>query len=177
MNIVSRPVAALPASLVLVALFGLGRPAIAADPAVERAKRHNATAKKLFSLGLFKEAAEEYELAYKARPDPSFLFNLAQCHKRITEEDHLEQAIFYFKSFLKNVPETQMRVDVEREILKLKRRVAELRRPAPFYKRWWFWTVVGVAVTGATVATAIALQPEDQSPQPGTLDPPVVPMP
>lgn len=30
----------------------------------------------------------------------------------------------------------------------------------PLYKRWWLWTAVGVAVSGAVVATALALSPE-----------------
>lgn len=29
-------------------------------------------------------------------------------------------------------------------------------KAAPFYKRWWFWTVVGAVVAGAVTATALA---------------------
>lgn len=140
------------------------------DPAREKARRHNARAKKLFNLGLFEQAAVEYEKAYGAKPVPAFLFNLAQCHKRISRKKNIERAIFYFKSFLNNVPDTPMRVDIEDEIAKLRRGLATLERrdkkPAgkPFYKRWWFWTAVGAAVAGATVGTVIALQPEDMKP-------------
>ena len=43
--------------------------------------------------------------------------------------------------------------------------------PTPVYKRWWFWTVIGVAVAGATTATVFALQPKDVSPVDGSLPP------
>ena len=135
----------------------------------ERARLHNTMAKKLFNLGLFQEAAEEYEKAYQAKAAPAFLFNLAQCYKRISRKESIEKAVFYFKSFVNSVPETPMRVDIEKEIVKLERELAQLSRPAPFYKRWWYWTVVGVAVTGATVGTIIALQPEDMEPRDGSI--------
>jgi hypothetical protein len=33
-------------------------------------------------------------------------------------------------------------------------------RPAKWYQKWWFWTAVGVVVTGATVGTILLLQPK-----------------
>jgi hypothetical protein len=41
--------------------------------------------------------------------------------------------------------------------------------PTPLYKRWWLWTAVGVAATGAVV-TAVALKTE-KSPPIGTFSP------
>jgi hypothetical protein len=50
----------------------------------------------------------------------------------------------------------------------------ELRRPAPasapIHKKWWFWTGLGTAVAGGTVA-AFLLQPGTKAPLAGTLDP------
>lgn len=173
-------------TLVATMLFGVAGPSAGEEPrpgdakpatgekldARERARLHNQMAKKLFNLGLFQEAAEEYEKAYRAKPAPAFLFNLAQCYKRISRKDTIEKAIFYFKSYINNEPETLMRPDIEKEIAKLERELKELSRPPPpFYKRWWFWTAVGVgvAVTGATVGTIIALQPDDMRPVDGTI--------
>ncbi len=36
----------------------------------------------------------------------------------------------------------------------------------PVYRRWWFWTIIGVAVAGGTTGLVIGLQPDDPS---GTL--------
>jgi tetratricopeptide (TPR) repeat protein len=143
------------------------------DPATIQAKKHNTLAKKAFNLGLFKEAAEEYERAYRAKPVPAFLFNLAQCYKRMGEVENLEKAIFYFESYIKNEPFSPMREQIEKEIKTVKKELAELKKPKPFYKKWWFWTIVGsVVVTGAAAGiTAAALQPEDEQPTQGTVPP------
>lgn len=153
----------------LVVLFVAG-PALAQEKlsGKQQAKMHNQMAKKLFNLGLFQEAAEEYQKAYQAAPAPAFLFNLAQCYKRISRKESIEKAIFYFRSFLNNVPDTPMRDDIEKELAKLEKELAALNKPPPFYKRWWFWTAVGVVAVGATVGTVIALQPDDMEPVNGT---------
>ncbi len=33
----------------------------------------------------------------------------------------------------------------------------------PVYKKWWFWTIIGVVVVGGAVGAGVALQPEDNS--------------
>jgi tetratricopeptide (TPR) repeat protein len=172
-------------TIALLVILGLhGAPALADEPkrdndeAREKARLHNARAKRLFNLGLFGQAAVEYMKGYKAKPAPAFLFNLGQCHKRIHRRRNMEKAVFYFKSYLQNVPESPMRQEVEAEIKKLElqlklmpapRRPKEKKPPVvikttPFYKRWWFWTLVGVAVAGGAVGTAVAMQPEDETP-------------
>jgi tetratricopeptide (TPR) repeat protein len=153
-------------------------PALAAGPdqATALAKKHNAEAEKLFNLGLFREAAAAYQRAYLAKPVPELLYNLGQCHKRLGATADLEKAVFYYESFLNNVPATPLRPDVEEQIAKLKReldaRRAALTRPPPIYKRWWFWTLIGAAVAGAAVGTAMALRPQDEQPVPGTIGDP-----
>ena len=150
----------------VVASLLVAAPALA-DPATERAKAHNQQAKKLFSLGRFAEAAQEYNRAYVAKPVPVFLFNLAQCYKRLGAVEDLRKAVFYYRSYLRNEQFTPMRESVEEEIAKLEHQIKESSRPPPpppFYKRWWFWTVVGAVVVGATVGTAMALRPQDEQP-------------
>ncbi|MCB9558072.1 MAG: hypothetical protein H6707_18300 [Deltaproteobacteria bacterium] len=46
--------------------------------------------------------------------------------------------------------------------------------PRPIYKRWWFWTAIGVVVAGGATATALALGAERKSAPSGSLDPGVV---
>jgi tetratricopeptide (TPR) repeat protein len=158
----------LPKLLALVLGLGLLCSALdshADQAGVEAAKKHNTTAKRLFSLGLFAEAAAEYLAAYKANPAPAFLFNLAQCYKRMGSPENMRKAIFYYRSFLHNAPDTPLRGFVEEQIARLERALrAEMRPPSrrPIYKRWWFWTALGVAAAGAVVGTALALRPDDQ---------------
>jgi hypothetical protein len=169
-----RPLPTLPLTLAL--LLGIAGPA-RGDQAADRARQHNQAAKKLFSVGLFDQAAKEYTKAYQAKPLPVFLFNLAQCHKRVPGRVHLERAVFYFKSYLQNEPGSPMREDIEGEIVRLERQLRALPVPAPptsiavdpgvgppppprskpIYKRWWFWTLIGAAVAGAAVGTAAGM--------------------
>jgi tetratricopeptide (TPR) repeat protein len=153
----------------MVSAAGVAR----ADDAAERAKRHNAQAKKLFNLGMFHEAAAEYKKAYQAKPVPDLLYNLAQCYMRLKTVKDLEQAVFYLESYQKNAPFSPIGGHVERELARIKKELEAMKKPpppTPFYKTWWFWTAIGVAVTGATVATTVvATQPDD--PVMGTADP------
>lgn len=67
--------------------------------------------------------------------------------------------------------EDKRKLDLEKERLEIERREKErqaaererlalasrpVEQPAPVYKKWWFWTIVGGAVAGATI-TAIAV--------------------
>ena len=61
---------------------------------------------KLFALGKFDEALDEYQKAYDAKPLPDFLFNIGQCHRNLGD---YEAAIFSFKKFLKLDPEAPNR--------------------------------------------------------------------
>lgn len=147
-----------------------------ADDARVAARRHNAEAEKLFNLGRFREAAAAYQRAYLAKPVPEFLFNLGQCHKRLGTDEDLERAIFHFESYVHNAQNVALRADAQDQIVKLRaelraRRGASRRSP-PLYRRWWFWTLIGAAVAGATVGTVVALQPSDQPPVPGSVGEP-----
>ncbi|MBW2735479.1 MAG: hypothetical protein JRH20_24100, partial [Deltaproteobacteria bacterium] len=79
-------------------------------------------------------------------------------------EEQLQRAIFYFKGYLKNEPFSPMGAHIEKEIKNIEQEIAELRKPPPFYKKWWFWSIVGGVVVSGAVAgiTAVALTPEDQ---------------
>ena len=49
---------------------------------------------------------------------------------------------------------------------------AAATRGKPIYKRWWFWTLIGAAVAGAAVGTAVALRPQDEQPVKGSIGDP-----
>jgi hypothetical protein len=167
MALVMRVTACAVGVWLIVGIGGLAR----ADRATELARTYNARAEKLFSLGMFREAAAEYQRAYVAKPIPDFLYNLGQCHKRLGAVEDLERAIFFFESYVNNAAPSPLRDEVELQIAKLRKEVTA-RRYRPVYKRWWFWTVIGVVVAGAAVGTAIALRPQDQDVVRGTIGDP-----
>src|SRR5262249_7190156 len=143
------------------------RAARAEDPAMRAAKRHYDRGEKLFALGKFDEALDEYQKAFDAKPLPGFLFNIGQCYRNLGDYD---QAIFSFKKYLKLDPETPKKEAVDKLIedledkkergegQKLVRKKEgpeepETPKPAakkPIYKQWWFWAGAGaLAVIGS----------------------------
>ena len=125
---------------------------------------------KLFALGKFDEALDEYQKAFEAKPLPAFLFNIGQCYRNLGD---YQQAIFSYKKFLKLEPDAPNHEHVQELIDDLEEKIAQgdTKRfqldthatepdppPArmtdtPVYKKWWFWT--GVAVVGVAGGVGI----------------------
>ena len=159
---------------------------------LKAAKEKNQQGKELFNLGQFKEAAAAYGEAYAAVPLPAFLYNLGQCHARMEAVPDLERAVFYFETYLSKQPAAPNQAEVKEEIARLEGKIATLRdhnkpvlmsvagaqaRPegdAPVYKKWWFWTIIGVAVAGAAAGVTVALLPGENAPVGGSLWPGVI---
>ena len=145
--------------LILMVCFTVA-PAYADDPATRAARRHYERGEKLFALGKFDEALEEYQTAFDAKPLPGFLYNIGQCYRNLADYD---QAIFSFKKYLKLEPDAPNKEAVERLIQELEEKKAEgegqkfikkkkAEEGKPVYKKWWFWTGIGAAAVGGTVA-------------------------
>lgn len=140
------------------------RPAYADDPAMRAARRHFESGEKLFALGKFDEALNEYQEAFDAKPIPDFLFNIGQCYRNLGDYD---QAIFSFEKYLKLEPDAANKVSVEKLIDDLQDKKARkdseklvgpqpmksrhVGASTPFYQQWWFWTAVGVVAVGTSV--------------------------
>lgn len=151
-------------ALVLTALAA--RVAYAGDPAERAAMRYFDRAEKLFALGKFEDALDEYQKAFDAKPLPAFLFNIGQCYRNLGD---YQQAIFSYKKFLKLDPEAPNREHVQELIADLQEKIdrGDSKRfhfdkgpepvaeagPTPIYKKWWFWT--GVAVVGVAGGVGI----------------------
>ena len=101
----------------------------ASEEARQRARAHNARAKKLFTMGKFKQAAEQYLKAYEAKQVPVFLYNMGQCHKRLGTEAGLRKAIFYYKGYLRSDPADRARV--EADLSRLEGQIARIGRQRP----------------------------------------------
>jgi tetratricopeptide (TPR) repeat protein len=146
----------------MLALLFAVTSAHAEDLSTKAAKRHFDRGEKLFALGKFDDALDEYQKAFDAKPIPDFLFNIGQCYRNLGD---YQQAIFSFKKYLKLEPDAPDKDKVEKLIddleekqergdgQKFVQRKGEPPPPppvkpesTPIYKKWWFWT--GIAVVG-----------------------------
>src|SRR5438067_129584 len=87
------------------------------------ARADNTEAKELFKratahydLGRFALAAEEYEQLYEMHPDAVLLYNIAQAYR---QAGNVDKALYFYQTFLRKVPDTKLRPEVERRIADL----------------------------------------------------------
>jgi tetratricopeptide (TPR) repeat protein len=100
--------------VVLIALLLMsGRPSRAADPRLDSARAHSQEGDSYYKLEKYANAITEYEQAYLAKPDPSFLYNIAQCHRLMGQG---AQAIKFYRRFLKDAPTAPNRAVAEKHI-------------------------------------------------------------
>jgi len=83
---------------------------------VATSKEHFNQGTRHYQLGHYQDALGEFESAYMAVPDPVFLFNIAQCHRKM---GHDKEAVGFYKSYLRNAPNAPNRVDVQKRIQEL----------------------------------------------------------
>ena len=162
--------------LLVVVCFAVAAPSVARadDPATRAARRHYERGEKLFALGKFDEALDEYQTAFDAKPLPGFLYNIGQCYRNLADYD---QAIFSFKKYLKLQPDAENKDAVEQLITDLEDKKARgdgakfvrkkprpLEEDKPIYSKWWFWTGVGVVAVAGGVGIYSATRPEGPPP-------------
>jgi len=100
--------AALTVSVVLLA--GVAR---AGDPKAEQARAHFQQGDTFFKLDKYAQALQEFEQAYLAKQDPSFLYNIAQCHRLMGNR---VEAIRFYKRYLNDAPSAANRPVAEKHI-------------------------------------------------------------
>ena len=114
--------------MVLVALLLMsGRPSRAADPRLDSARAHSQEGDSYYKLEKYANAITEYEQAYLAKPDPSFLYNIAQCHRLMGQG---AEAIKFYRRFLKDAPTAPNRAVAEKHIRDLEDASASSSPPA-----------------------------------------------
>jgi tetratricopeptide (TPR) repeat protein len=113
-------IALLVAALASVAVPGRARAAGSDASRVREARAHYEQAVSYYNLDEFTPALAEFREAYRLKPDPSFLFNIAQCHRKLGEND---QALDYYRKYLRNLPDAPNRADVERIVAELRAKV------------------------------------------------------
>jgi hypothetical protein len=70
-----------------------------------------------YNLNEFAEALQDFKEAYRLHPDPAFLFNIAQCERQLGDFD---EAIKFYRSYLRNKPEATNAKEVQKKIDELK---------------------------------------------------------
>lgn len=117
---------------VVVLVVALVPYALAPRPVLSAPSQAEAKARALFrqaeihfSLGEFDEALAHYSEAYKLRPLPGFLFNIAQCHRLA---GRFAEAAFSFRVYLQKAPEAANRAEVEALVAQLE---GQKTAPAP----------------------------------------------
>lgn len=119
-------------SLTCAAAFCVALPAFA-DPSPEDLKKAEDLfnqAERLYKAGDFQKALDNYKQAYFITEFPDFLFNMAQCQKQLESYD---AAIDLYRSYLRDVPDSPLRADVEKTIKELEeiaKKQKEQKKPA-----------------------------------------------
>jgi tetratricopeptide (TPR) repeat protein len=76
---------------------------------------------KHYNLAELDAALRDFKEAYRLKPDPAFLFNIAQCHRRL--DDPATAATFY-RSYLRESPEATNRAEVNQLLAEMDAAVA-----------------------------------------------------
>lgn len=182
---IHSPISALLSVLLVLQLVLPGTVAHAAAPTAQARKSARAAfqrAQAAYEAERFEEALAAYNEANELMPNVAFIFNMAQCHRQLGQED---EALTQYQRYLEASPDAKNREVVEAHIRDLETAIAQrvpekpvltpseelmLRRQQeeqeaaalaaanvapPVYQTWWFWTATAVVVGG--VATGVAL--------------------
>jgi hypothetical protein len=106
------------ATAVLLALVSLAASPARADGDAEKARQLFSQGSKYYDLGQFDKAIEAWQQGYDQKPDPGFLYNIAQAYR---QKQDAQRAIFFYKGYLRNSPKAQNRVEVEQKIAALQK--------------------------------------------------------
>jgi tetratricopeptide (TPR) repeat protein len=111
--------------LVLTVLFlslAAAAPALA-DNKVQ-ARESFASGTSHYDLAEYQAALTDFKAAYRNYPDPTFLFNIAQCHRQLGQN---EEAARFYRTFLIKVPAAPNQKEVRAMIVKLEKMSADER--------------------------------------------------
>lgn len=99
--------------------LSIAAPALAtsdSDEATEEARRHVKEAKVAYTLGEFDKAIAAWKEAYRLKPLPVILFNLAQAYRMSGD---YKESVFQYENYLRGLPNAPNRLEVEQRIEQL----------------------------------------------------------
>ena len=120
-----RTVARLLAVIVVLAPALASADLPSAAEATKEARDLFAVGSRAYDLGKWDEAIEAWQKGYELKPDPIFLYNIAQAH-RLAE--HYDKAIFFYRSYLRNSPAAKNRAEVEGRIAQIEQLMHQKRQ-------------------------------------------------
>jgi outer membrane protein assembly factor BamD (BamD/ComL family) len=104
-------------------------PAAAAPPTPEekaKAREHYQKGLTHYDIKEYSDALVEFKNAYRVVQDPAFLFNIAQCYRKLGQD---VEALDYYRNFVRRFPNAPNRAEVDRRIQEIERELEN--RPAP----------------------------------------------
>jgi len=93
-------------------------PGVARAEDTAAAREHYQKGTAFYDLGRYQDAAKEFEAAYEAKNDPALLYNLAQSHRLA---GNTEQALHFYRTYLRRVPKAANRSEIEERIMALEK--------------------------------------------------------
>jgi tetratricopeptide (TPR) repeat protein len=107
---------------VLALVLALGAPLVARADDAMSAREHYQKGTSYYDLGRYPEAIKEFEAAYEIKNDPALLYNLAQSNRLAGNS---EQALHFYRTYLRYVPKAANRAEIEDRIKQLDQLVAQ----------------------------------------------------
>ena len=98
--------------------------ATAAPPSPEektKAREHYQKGLTHYDIKEYSDALAEFKNAYRVVQDPAFLFNIAQCYRKLGQD---VEALDYYRNYLRRFPTAPNRGEVERRIQEIERELA-----------------------------------------------------
>ena len=138
-------------------------------------------ASKLAESGQYAEALSVFEAAYARVPDPRLQINIGRSLHRLGRYDDAVAAFQQYQATARaSAPpqeqEVVRRFIAEAQLAKLQSTPTPTPTPTPppappktpVYKKWWFWTLIGVGVAGGVAAGVVVgtwprTPPEEQA--------------
>lgn len=142
-----------------------GRAHAQTDSQKQSAKEHFEKASRLYDVGRYQDAIEEYQKAYLNVEDPVFLFNIAQCYRL---SDRPVEAVRFYRNYLRRAPAAPNRADVERRIAEMDKLVQEREKAGATT------TEPPAAGTTPPVAGTVTAPPAGTAPPPAATGTPAV---
>jgi tetratricopeptide (TPR) repeat protein len=116
-------------TVIALALVAIAGSAAAAAPTAATPEAAKAQARSLYEEGTrhynlneFPDALTSFKEAYRLYPEPTFLFNIAQCQRQMGRK---QEAVLSYRAFLRESPDAPNRGDVEALIGTLERAIRE----------------------------------------------------